>query len=92
MNLYIIVEGRRTEKKVYPYSEIDGLFIYVIELLIKKMKDIIMLDLVKICENIDRYDRLVMGLHGVKLEYQGGLEHVAALKKDPHQIEIIKEF
>ena len=50
------------------------------------MKDIIMLDLVKICENIDRYDRLVMGLHGVKLEYQGGLEHVTALKKDPHQI------
>mgnify|MGYP000022191600 FL=1 len=50
------------------------------------MKDIIMLDLVKICENVDRYDRLVMGLHGVKLEYQGGLEHVAALKKDPHQI------
>ena len=50
------------------------------------MKDIIMLDLVKICENIDRYDRLVMGLHGVKLEYHGGLEHVTALKKDPHQI------
>lgn len=45
-----------------------------------------MLDLVKICENIDRYDRLVMDLHGVKLEYQGGLEHVSALKKDPRPL------
>ena len=45
-----------------------------------------MLDLVKICENIDRYDRLVMDLHGVKLEYQGGLEHVTALQKDPRRL------
>ena len=56
------------------------------------MKDIIMLDLVKICENIDRYDRLVMGLHGVKLEYQGGLEHVTALKKDPHKLASFRDI
>ena len=51
-----------------------------------------MLDLVKIFENIDRYDRLVMDLHRVKLEYQSGLEHVAALKKDPCPLASLRDI
>lgn len=47
------------------------------------MKDIIMLDLVKIFENSDRYDKLVMELHMARSEFKGALDHILALKKDP---------
>ena len=50
------------------------------------MKDIIMLDLVKIFEISDRYDKLVMELHMARSEFKGALDHILALKKDPKSL------
>ena len=45
-----------------------------------------MLDLVKVCKDIDRYDKLIMELHMARSVFKGALDHILALKKDPKSL------
>ena len=56
------------------------------------MKDIIMLDLVKVCKDIDKYDKLVMCLHELKLDYHYQIDYITSLKQDPSKLASIRDI